>query len=666
VRSWIFALLALLAASCAKSRPPVILISIDTLRADRLGPRTPNLNAIARESTLYRNAWSHCPLTLPSHLTIFTGLLPPQHGVRDNAGYRFDAKAHPTLASLFHASGYQTGAAVSAYVLRASTGVAAGFDDYDDAIGMIEGAPTGALQRRGVVTEGIAEKWMASHDAQPFFYFLHLYEPHAPYTPTYDDDVAEADRVVGKFAAFLKKRGVWDRAIVVVLSDHGEGLMDHGEQEHGVFLYREALQVPLMIKQPRGRSHGEVAELAQLDDVAPTILDAAGITAPPGMSGVSLLRHRQPRSLYAESLFSRIHFGWSELRSVVSGSLQMIDAPRPELYDFVRDPREKRNVAADNRRALASMRAMPSMLGARFTEPDAIDAEEAKKLASLGYVSGGANANPTVDPKDRIGDLEVLRKLGPDDTASMEQLLARNPYWSDLRDQLGAAYDRVGDPVKAARVYEDGIAATPRLAAQFAVSAASSMLDAHQIDRALPLVQFAAAHGAPGAELLSGEIALARGELPQAMAHAQNAEREPGDRPHALFLEARIASARHDYAGAAAAAESAEQIAVATGASLPAHFHAFAGDVFAHANRVADAKRELAAAIAADRHDVQSYGNLALLQFIAGDRAAALTTIEGMVHANPTRATVDFAASSLEKWGLPEEAARWRSRRVAQ
>jgi len=642
-------LIALFGFGCAKSRPPVILISIDTMRADRLGPHTPNLAALARESTVYRNAWSHCPLTLPSHLTIFTGLLPPEHGVRDNAGYRFDAKAHETLASILHANGYRTGAAISAYVLRAATGASDGFDDYDDAIGMVEGAPTGALQRRGAITEAIAEKWIASHDAEPFFYFLHLYDPHAPYTPTYDADVAEADRVVGTFVQFLKKRGVWDRAIVVVLSDHGEGLMDHGEQEHGVFLYREALQVPLLIKQPRGRSHGEVAELAQLSDVAPTILDSARIAIPCTMSGVSLLRHRQSRPLYAESLFARIHLGWSELRSIVNGSMQMIDAPKPELYDLDRDPRETRNIAADNRRALAELRRTLSTFGSRFTEPDAISAEEAKKLGSLGYVNGGVSANPTLDPKEHIADLETLRKLKPDDVASMEPLLARNPYWSDLRDQLASAIDRSGDHARAASVYEAGITATPRLAPQFALSAASSYADARQLDRALPLAQFAASHDAPGAELLLGEIALARGELPQAVAHAQNAERDAADRPHAYFLEARVAAARHDYASALAMIEKCAATARATGASLPARFHYVAGDVYAHSGRASDAKHELEAEIASDPHDVQAYADLALLAWIAGDRGAAEQTIDAMIRANPTPDTRAFAARWREK-----------------
>ncbi|HWS71926.1 MAG TPA: sulfatase, partial [Thermoanaerobaculia bacterium] len=254
MRRGAFLLLVLMGAACARretAHPPVILISIDTLRADRVTPALmPNVTALARDGVSYRRAWSHCPLTLPSHLSMFTGLLPPEHGVRDNVGYRFDASKHPTLASIFRANGYATGAAISAYVLRGETGASAGFDDYDDAIGIVDGAPVGALQRAGSITESIAEHWIAGHETRPFFYFLHLYEPHSPYEPTYDDDVRRADAIAGTFLDFLKKRGLYDRATIALVSDHGEGLMEHGEQEHGVFLYREDLQVPLIVKYP--------------------------------------------------------------------------------------------------------------------------------------------------------------------------------------------------------------------------------------------------------------------------------------------------------------------------------------------------------------------------------------------------------------------------------
>jgi arylsulfatase A-like enzyme len=268
------ALVALQLTGCAKARPPVILISIDTLRADHLpaygytAVRTPAIDTLARDGILFRNAWSHCPLTLPSHLSLFTGLLPPDHGVRDNAGYRFDPAAHTTLAALLRERGYRTGGAVSAYVLRGATGAGNGFEDYDDVIGVIDGAPLGALQRPGAMTEKIAERWIDAHASQPFFYFLHIYEPHAPYAPTYDADVAAADGVVGTLLAHLEKTGLYDRALIVLVSDHGEGLMEHGEQEHGVFLYREDLHVPLLLKLPKGVSVPKKGRGSRVDDLA--------------------------------------------------------------------------------------------------------------------------------------------------------------------------------------------------------------------------------------------------------------------------------------------------------------------------------------------------------------------------------------------------------------
>jgi len=282
-------------------------------------------------------------------------------------------------------------------------------------------------------------------------------------------------------------------------------------------------------------------------------------------------------------------------------------------------------------------------------------------------VTGGTNANPTIDPKDRIADVETLRKLAPDDVASMQQLLARNPYWSDLRDQLGAAYDRGGDHDKAAKTFADGIAATPRLAPQFAMSAASSLLDAHQIDGAFAHAQFAASHDAPGAHLLLGEIALARNDLASAASEAQIAEREASDRPRAIFLEAKIAAAKRDYATTLSLLEKARNAAQQTNASLPPRFHYVAGDALAHAGRFDDAMKEMDAEIASDPHDVQAYADRALLDVMHGDRVHAVATLEAMAAANRSKRVLEFGAATLEKWGDHADAQKWRARsRVAE
>jgi len=634
----------LLLFGCARrdEHPPIFLISIDTLRADRVGGGTPRLKALARESIDCRNAWSHVPLTLPSHLSIFTGLLPPEHGVRDNAGYRFDA-AHPTLASILKANGYHTEAAVSAYVLRASTGVANGFIDYDDNIGIVSGAPIGSLQRSGAATEKIAEQMVAKNAAAPQFCFLHLYEPHTPYEPTYDADVKRADAIVGTFLDFLKKRGLYDRALIVVLSDHGEGLLDHGEQEHGVFVYREALQVPLIIKLPHGERRGKIDLPVQLVDVLPTILEAAGIAPPAGIRGTSLLHDTLPaRSVYAESLYPRIHLGWSELRSIVNGSEHFIDAPRAELYDLAHDDRERHDLASKDRRTAAALRDELQKYGANFTGPETIDPEEAKKLAALGYVSAGADdGGPLPDPKSRIGDLGKLKAIGAEGDpakriAMIEPLLAANPKWSDLRDQLGDAYDAIDQHQQAATTYEAGITATPRLAAQFARSAAQSLLLAGDLAGAGAHARVALAGNAPGSHLLLGEIALARHDLDGALAEAQAADGESSDRAQALFLEARVAGAKGDYAGAMRTLQLVQEARQKNGGSLPERFHYVRADALAHLGRMDDARTEFNAAIEADPHDAQAYADLAFVELMSGHRDEAEATLARMTAENPT------------------------------
>jgi choline-sulfatase len=669
VRRGVILILFFVGLSCARRdrHPPVIVISIDTLRADHVSARaTPRIDALSREGVVFRNAWAHSPLTLPSHLSVFTGLLPPEHGVRDNAGYQFDASAHPTLAGVLRGNGYRTGAAVSAYVLRGATGASAGFDDYDDAIGIVDGAPVGALQRAGEVSEAIAEKWIAAQGEKPFFFFLHLYEPHTPYTPTYDADVAHADAIVGKFLDFLRTRGVYDRAMIVLLSDHGEGLMDHGEQEHGVLLYRESLQVPLIVKPAGAREHRVVDAPVGLIDVMPTILELAGCPAP-RMRGSSLIASKTNALIYSESLYARIHLGCGELRSIVDGDRHVIDGERGEVYDLKNDPGEKTNVIDRERRTYANARTAIAQVGGAFVTPDAIDAEESKKLAALGYVSGGSDSGATPrDPRECLGELARLKEVatltGPERIARLESMLAANPRWSDIRDQLGAAYDAAGDHLRAARLYDDGIRATPRLAGAFALSAASSLFDAHRFDEAAAHAHAAESTEPAGAHLLLGEIALARNDVATASREQSIAASFRSSRGHATFLAAQIAAARHDFAHALELLNATQQTCRQSHESLPRGFHYAAGDALAHIGKTADAEHEFEAEIAVDPHDVQPYADLALLQIMRRDRAAALQTIDRMATANPSRDTYRFAADSLERWGEHQAAAEWRAK----
>jgi choline-sulfatase len=443
--------LCMLAAACrpgsSAPKPPavVILISIDTLRSDHLptygyqGLTAPAFDALARDSIVFERAFSHYPLTLPSHTSIFTGLLPPEHGVRNNKGYAL-AEGRTTLAARVKALGYRTAGFASSMVLRSDTGIAQGFDIYD-APGT-EGKRIFG-RRRGDATLVRALAWLQGVTAgERFFLFLHLFDPHSPYTPPppfdkeypnpYDGGIAFADQVLGSFLAQLKERGLYDGALIVLLSDHGEGLGDHVEREHGLLLYREALQVPLFMKLPGQRRAGQRVRVpAALSDVGTTVLTLLGSPAPLGR-GQDLLGAKPPasdRTIYSETWFTREQYGWSELRSAISGDGHYIEAPRPELYDWTRDPGEKQNLAPRVSPPPIFLRAIEEV-GPGQATTKAVTREEEERLAALGYVGGPSGPGPGdlsargPDPKDHIAQVvelwEQMDKVGKTESVEPE------------------------------------------------------------------------------------------------------------------------------------------------------------------------------------------------------------------------------------------------------
>ena len=345
---------------------PVILVVIDTLRADRLpvygytAGRAPVLAAFAREAVVFDRAYAHAPQTLPSHASMFTGRLPFEHKVRDNLGFTL-SDGTATLASMFKAAGYATGGFVSAYVLRPETGIGQGFDVYDARFpAMAADRSAAQVQRSGPQTLAAAEAWLKGITSDRFFLFLHLYEPHTPYRAperfadlaAYDGEVAFADEIVGNLFSTLKARGWYDTATIVVLSDHGEGLGDHIEEEHGLFLYDEVVRVPWIMRLPHAQSAGRrVRDPVQHIDLVPTLAAAARLEVPAGLRGRDLAVAASgrgtlaPQGIYAEALYPYYHFGWSELLSLTDDRYRYIKAPREELYDLERDPGERTNLA---------------------------------------------------------------------------------------------------------------------------------------------------------------------------------------------------------------------------------------------------------------------------------------------------------------------------------
>lgn len=483
-----------------RTRPAIVLISVDTLRADHLpiygykGVRTPNIDALRRDSVLFEHAYSHVPLTLPSHTTILTGLLPFENGVRDNAGFKL-SPGHPTLAELLRRNGYATGAAVSSYVLRKDRGLDAGFDFYDDNVGN-----NPRRERAGIATVAALEKWADTVSDRPLFLFLHIYDPHAPYLPApefareyaahpYDGCIATADAAVGEFLGYLKKRHLYKRAAIVFLSDHGEGLGQHGEAEHGVFLYLEDIHVPLLLKLPGNREAGRaVSNPIGLVDIFPTLARLAGASIPHNdrVAGVPLLatlRGREPahRAIYSETLYPRFGFGWSDLASLTDSADEYIEAPHPEFYDIVHDPGETKNLAGALSPQFRTLHNELANMKRPLQVPSAATPEEVKNLASLGYVTAGATApsGPLPDPKDHIAMLQKFKELFaayyaqkyPEAISAARAVLADDPRVLSAWVMLGDSLVRIGQPDAGLKILDKGLSeagttATPEQATQ--------------------------------------------------------------------------------------------------------------------------------------------------------------------------------------------------------
>ena len=685
-----------LAACRANVKPsnqtPVILISVDTLRSDHLpaygyaGVETPNIDALRKDGILFRRAYSHTPLTLPSHATILTGTLPADHGLRDNVGFKL-APNVPTLASLLKKNGYATGAAVSAFVLRHETDISRGFDFYDDEVEPVGGSVViGRVQRDGRDTARVAKTWLDKQQG-PFFFFLHLYEPHTPYTPPepfwsryknhYDGEIAYADDIVGDFIAYLKQRDLYDKALIIFLSDHGEGLNEHGEEEHGIFLYREALQVPLIVKLPHAAHAGETGEApVELADVFPTITQLTATNAEAmhrvGQSLLAMLDKRAPaRNVYSESFYGRFHFGWSDLHSLIDGRHQYIRAPIPELYDVVADPGEKKNIINDDRRTYVAMRAAIEPFVTQAAAPSAIDPEEAAKLAALGYVGSSASVQTAPneqlpDPKTTIDVFNQIREAYTDYRDGKEaealslanKLLGDNPRILDLWDLKSKILEKLGRDEEAIAAAKEGLKQQPNAVALMIAVANLSMLTGN-LEQAQQHAELAEKYDAAQAHDILARIWLAKKDYVRAKREAELTLSNDHQQLYGLVTLGLIEKQRGDLQSALHYLDEAARRAEAKKNPRVPNLHFYRGDVLARLGRNDEAERDFRQDIAFYPQEPDAYASLVLLLSTEGRLPEATQLIFRLVAVAPNPPSYVAISETLRAIGDNRGALYW-------
>ncbi|HEV3140075.1 MAG TPA: sulfatase-like hydrolase/transferase, partial [Vicinamibacterales bacterium] len=593
---------------------PIILISIDTLRADHLPAygyrqvKTPALDSLAADGVVFERAYAHAPLTLPSHATLLTGRLPFETGVRDEAAALKSGERG--LPQMLRDRGYATAGIVSTSLLRADTGIAQGFAAFDDDIAA---APLGRVGvervRDGGQSETLAEKWLEGPGRSRAFLFLQLNEPHAPYAPPerfarfapYDAEIAYADEIVGRLIRYLKSHQLYDRSTIILLSDHGEGLGDHGEQEHGLLLHDETIRVPLVIK-PEGNAGAgrRVREIVQIVDIAPTVLDLVKAPRASGLRGRSLKPLLEgsgalpPVVVYSEALYAKNRFGWSELTATIDERGLVVRAGAGPDEPLV-DPRDKVELVETYRRALARAadRQWPETV-ALFQEIVRAEPEMADMWTQLAaYASLVGRYDLAVDAYKRVIDLDSSSSGAYLGAAAA---LARQQKLRDAATQAAIAADLAADP--------------------------RSSADAHE---------------------LLARIAASRHDADAAKAEAARAQRADPKRPVSAFITGRLLYDQGRYEAALTPFEAALALQRESHATI-ADLHYLAGDAYARLDRAQDAEAQLAAEIQDFPENVRARGALAAL-YRSTDRAdAADRAIDEMTRVMPTPESYQIAA----------------------
>ncbi|HEY3382775.1 MAG TPA: sulfatase-like hydrolase/transferase [Vicinamibacterales bacterium] len=591
------ATLLLSGAAAQAPRKNLLLITLDTIRADHLGSYgdaravTPTLDRLAREGVRFADATTQAPLTGPAHAALLTGIYPGRYGVLDNGTTPLPLEA-VTLATVLKRAGYQTGGFIGAFILDRAFGFDQGFDEFDSRFDRFVAGDKLKAERTADQVVGPALGWLSRiRRNQPFFAWVHLYDAHAPYAPPapfnvrfkdrpYDGEIAYVDSAVGRLITRLEAMNVLEQTIVVAVADHGESLGEHGEEDHGFFLYDSVLRIPWIMRMPgRERAGTVVREQVRAIDVMPTVLDVLGIAAPAKLDGESVLpvAKGRPRSnpplSYAETWYPKLHFGWSELRSARVGEWKFVEAPKPELYDLRVDKVERTNVIERQAnvagRLSTEVRKVADGFGGGTTPQAATpDAETIARLRSLGYVgfvAPGALTGRGPDPKDmapRLRQFRLLMTAASADlqrnqpaaaVAKLKRALAINDRAYDVHLALGDAYQEQRLFEQAIGEYDAAALLNPATADP-PVSAALALMGQGKLDKAKQRLDQAALiePRSPEIPFTRGRLAEQRGQDGEAMVQYEAAVQANASDPRPRTRLANLAMRQRRYDVAAA------------------------------------------------------------------------------------------------------------------
>jgi arylsulfatase A-like enzyme/tetratricopeptide (TPR) repeat protein len=624
-------------------RPPplnVLLITLDTTRADRLGcygyakAETPALDSLAAAGIRFENAFTQVPLTLPSHTTMLTGLCPPEHGVRVNGRHKL-SPGSATLAEILQGHGYRTGAFLACAILDRRFGLDRGFEVYDDRMEAVrQGHRVSDAENPANVVADRALAWLETHRAEPFFCWVHFFDPHPPFDPPepfrsrfkdpYDGEMAFMDSQVGRLLDFLDRRGLRPRTLIVACGDHGESFGEHQETGHGPLLYEPTMRVPLLVSPP-GQATGarQVRPAAALSDLAPTILAALRVRPPPEMRGRNLLAstvaEADPAS-YGETQYTLYAYGWAELRSLTTTRWRFIEGPDPELYDRAGDPGETRNLVAAEPQVAARMQARLNGItqGMRQTKSAAapMDAKALATLRSLGYLGGMAGEPSAGTTGTRKGPKAMMPVLN----------------LSQAAEQQASAFIGFSRAQEAVELLQPVIAAHPELPGprKLLVEALEAL---DRLADARPHVEAYLAHDPADREMLGrlGKILLAAGRIDESVRTLT----------HALDTPASVI----------------EPVGSNGVSQVAANLRLDLGLAFSRQGRRQEALRQFERVLAEDPDNFQAHNNLGCMYTEEGKYDQAIRHLKAAANAAPDRPNQQAnLATALVLAGRIEEA----------